>query len=142
MKDTNITKEARLEDLLFAFRRKLRDSMRSNGPENELTFSQVEVLYFIGLEGEKTMTSIAEHLRIKPPSATEMIKDMERKGFVERKGNTKDRRIVSIVFTPKARKLFTSVCKRKAAIYDEMLSKLTAADRITFERIIRILISE
>ncbi len=140
--NTNIYKESNLEDLLLLFRRNIAEALRKDGFKQDLTFSQVEVLRFIGPAGKETMKRIADYLKIAPPSATEIVAEMEKKGVVARKGNPKDRRIVYIVLTPSAKKLFTSISKRKEYVLNKMVSKLKIEDRRHLERIIRILISK
>ena len=131
-----------LSDLIFIFRKNILKSIKKEGFKHDLTFSQVEVLGFIGPTGKITMKSIADHLGITPPSATEVIKEMEKKGLVKRIDDKKDRRIVFIILTSMAKKLSVSLCKRKEFILEKMLSKLSEKDHQSFERIIRVLITE
>lgn len=118
------------------------ESIKKEGFKHDLTFSQVEVLRFIGSSGKETMKSIADYLKISPPSATEIVTEMEKKGLVNRKNNKIDRRVIFIVLTSTAKKLFVSVSKRKEVLLEKMISKLNEADRKTLERIIRILIAK
>jgi DNA-binding MarR family transcriptional regulator len=131
-----------LFDLLFIFKRSVLENIRKEGFKHDLTFSQVEVLSFIGPDGKETMKNIAQYLRITPPSATEIISEMEKKGLVKRIDDKKDRRIVSIVLTTAAKKLLASSCKRKEIILNKMLSKLDKKDCENLERIIRIIITD
>jgi DNA-binding MarR family transcriptional regulator len=131
-----------LSDLIFIFRKNILKSIKKEGFEHDLTFSQVELLGFIGPTGKETMRSIADHLGVTPPSATEIVKDMEKKGLVKRVDDKKDRRIVFIVLSPSAKKLSVSLCKQKELMFKKMLSKLDRKDYENFERIIRILITE
>ena len=139
-------KQPNLEDLLLALRRKIIDSCKKEGLKYDLTFSQMEITRFIGeAEAESkevTMKAIASHLKITPPSATTFIAEMEKKGLVKRKSDPTDRRIVSIVFTPKAKKLFEKIYVRKQNILHAMVSKLDEKDQKSLERIITILITE
>ncbi len=134
--------ESNLGDLLFLFRRNIRESIRKEGLKHELTFSQVEVLSFVGPNGKETMKSIADYLKITPPSATVIVAELEKKGLVKRQGNKADRRVIFIVPTEISRKLFTSLSKRKDAIFKKMITKLNEKDKNNLERIIRILITE
>lgn len=131
-----------LEDLLLAFRRKIMEGMRKDKLHQELTISQVEVLRSIGMEGSQTMKDIAKSLQITPPSATSLIEEMEKKGLVKREKHVTDRRIVSIRLTKKSQTLFSRVCLQKKAIIDSMLSKLSAGEKKTLEKIIGIIISK
>ncbi|MBI3888865.1 MarR family transcriptional regulator [Candidatus Nomurabacteria bacterium] len=117
------------------------ESLKAAGFEHELTFSQVEVLHFVGPEGKETMKSIADFLKITPPSATEIVAEMEKKGLVKRTSDERDRRVVFIVLSPLAKKLFISLHKRKEFVLKKIFSKLSKKDHEEFERIIRILIT-
>ena len=134
--------KSNLSDLLLVLRRNIVEAIRKEGLKQDLTFSQMEVMGFIGPNGKETMKSIAEYLKITPPSATEIVSEMERKGLVKRINDKSDRRVVDIVFTPTAKKLFNSISKRKEMISQKMISRLNTEDRKNLERIIRILITK
>lgn len=134
-------KQSSLGDLLLLLRRDIIESVKKEGFKQDLTFPQVEVLHFIGLSGEKTMKDIAEYLKITPPSATEIISEMEKKNLVKRVNDKGDRRVVLIVLTEMSKKLFTSVCKRKELVFKKMINKLNKKDQKDLERIIRIIVT-
>ena len=131
-----------LGDLILILRRKIMESMKRAGFEHDLTFSQVEVMHFIGTSGKETMKNIADFLKVTPPSATEIVAEMEKKGLIKRLSDKNDRRVVFIVLSPLAKKLFTSLHKRKELILNKIFSKLNKKDHENFERIIRILIKK
>ena len=136
-------RQPNLGDLLLLFRRNIIKSIKKKTIiKDDLTFSQIEILHFIGIHGEKTMKSIAEYLRITPPSVTELIKEMERKNLIQRTSDKKDKRIVSIKLTKTAQKNYISVSKRKEFIFEQMVSKLSKKDKEDLERIIRIIIEK
>lgn len=137
----NNDKKTNLGDLLLHFRRNILESIKRQGIKHELTFSQIEVLNFIGVSGEKTMKSIAEYLMVTPPSVTEIIREMEKKNLVRRLNNDKDRRIVSVVLTSATKNNFISISKNKESILNQMVHKLNQKDRRTLERIIKIIIT-
>jgi DNA-binding MarR family transcriptional regulator len=130
-----------LGDLLLIFRRNILESIRKEGFKHDLTFSQVEVLRFIGLNGKETMRAISLYLKIAPPSATAIIAEMEKRGLVKRKSDENDRRVVFIILTDVSKKLFVSLSNRKDVLLKKMISKLKEEDRKNLERIIRILIA-
>lgn len=137
----NQCKESSLGDLLFVFRRNILESIKKAGFKHDLTFSQMEVLRFIGSSGKETMKNIADYLKITPPSATEIVSELERKGLVKRVGDKNDRRVVFIFPTEMSKKLFVSVFKQKDVIFKKMISKLSEKDKKDLERIIRIIIN-
>ncbi len=141
MKNTT-HKKSSLGDFLLTFRRNMMEIMKKEGLTHELTISQIETLHFISPSGKKTMRSIADYLKITPPSTTALIADMEKKNLVKRQSDPKDRRVVYIIFTNTTKKLFTTITKRKEAVIRKMFSKLSAKDQEELERIIKILINQ
>jgi len=140
----NTSTKSGLSDLMSVFgmfRKNILETIKKEGFGHDMSFSQVEVLNFIGPSGKETMKNIASYMRITPPSATEVITEMEKRGLVKRMNDKKDRRIVFITLTDSAKKLSVSLCKRKELIFKKMLSKLSKKDRENLERIIRILIT-
>ncbi|HTE49186.1 MAG TPA: MarR family transcriptional regulator [Candidatus Paceibacterota bacterium] len=138
----NIDNKPNLGDLLLIFRRNILESMRKEGFKHDLTFSQVEILRFIGPVGKETMRSIAGYLKITPPSATEIVAEMEKGGLVRRMNDKKDRRVVFIALSNLAKRLFVSISRRKNMILKKMTDKLDSKDRKNLERIIKILINK
>ena len=138
----NIYKKSSLGDLLLVFRRNIIENIKKEGFKHDMTFSQMEVFRFVGLSGKETMKDIARYLKITPPSSTEIIDEMEKKGLIKRKSDKKDRRVVFVELTSKAKKLFVLLSKHKDIILEKMVSKLNEKDHKDLERIIRILISE
>jgi len=141
--ENNQNKNLTLEELIYSFRVSIRKSVKNKCFMNhDLTFSQAEALSFIGPTKEKTMKNIADYLKITPPSATEIINELEKKGLIKREGDKKDRRIVFITLTDRSKKFYFSLLKQKKLFFKKMISKLTKKDKKEFERIIRILISK
>jgi DNA-binding MarR family transcriptional regulator len=137
----SICKKSNLNSLLLVLRRNILEAIKKENLKHDLTFSQVEVLHFIGPSGKATMKSVAEYLKISPPSATEMIYQMEQKGLIKRGNNKKDKRVVYVTFTPEAKKIFKSIHKRKELVLQKMITKLNIEDKTNLERIIKILIT-
>lgn len=138
----NVYNKSSLGDLLLVFRRNIIENIKKEGFKHDMTFSQMEVFRFVGLSGKETMKDIARYLKITPPSSTEIIAEMERKGLIKRLNDKKDRRVIFVELTSKAKKLFVLLSKHKDIILEKMISKLNEKDHKNLERIIRILIAE
>ena len=129
-----------LEDVLFAFRRKLADIMRHEAEDLKCPISQIDTLAYIAEKENPSMKEIADYLKITPPSATAIIETLQKKGLITRVSGEKDRRTIRVALTPKAWKFFKSIHKRKFAIFTKMLSKLNETEKKQFIKIITILI--
>lgn len=131
-----------LGGLLMAFRRKIVEEMKRDPFIHDLTFSQIEALNLLGVSGTKTMKDIALHLKITPPSATVIVDELRKRGLVERRGDSRDRRVVSIALTRDSKRTFSQIHRRKKSVLEGFLSKLSVRDRRSLGRIIRTLITE
>ena len=63
-------------------------------------------LQFVLEKKNPTMNDLAKYLRVKPPSATSLINGLVKSGFIGRKKNKNDRRIVNLHATIKGKKYF------------------------------------
>jgi len=131
-----------LNELLLGFRRKLIEKRSKKPLEHDLTFSQFETLWFIGLNGKKNMETIADFLKIKPPSATSMINKLEKKRLIKRIRDPKDRRVTYISLTTNTKKHLKTICKQKEIMLDQLVSKLSKKDKTDLHRIIKKIISD
>jgi len=131
-----------LGEMMMAFRRRLMTCLKRSLLTQELTFPQMEALSFIGPKGRRSMDTIAEHLQIKPPSATAMIRTLQKKGLVTSKRDEKDRRIVYIELTGKTKRQMTELSRKKEKCFEEMLERLSERDKGEFIRIMHVLTQE
>ena len=131
-----------LEEILFAFRRKLADSMRKEVEHLKCPISHIDTLSYIAEKGSPSMKEISNHLKITPPSTTAIIETLQKKKFIMRVSNQKDRRTVRVELTHSAWKFLKSLHERKFDIFAKMLSKLSEEDKKQFIKILGILIKE
>jgi DNA-binding MarR family transcriptional regulator len=137
-----LTNKDNIFELMLGFSRKIKESTKENSLKNELTFPQFEILWFIGFNGKRSMESIADYLKITPPSATSMVHKMEKRGLLSRKHDIKDKRIVYISLTAKTKKHLKALRKHKEKLLKKIIDKLSQTDKNHFERIIKIIIEK
>ena len=125
----------------MGLRRMITESIKKNTLKDELTFSQFETLWFIGINGKKSMEAIADYLKITPPSTTSMISKMDKKGLVCRKRDIKDKRVVYISLTPKTKNHLRTLRMQKEKLFSLIISKLSKKDKEHLEQIIKKLIT-
>lgn len=77
----------------------------------DLTKSQHDVLGYLHHTDKKIVIQkdIEEHFHISNPTVTGILNRLEQKGFIERKSNEKDKRVRTIVLTPKERSHYADV---------------------------------
>ena len=67
----------------------------------DLKPSQAGVLFSLKHWGEQSQKQLAERVGITPPSMTVALRKMEEKGYVTRRQDEKDQRVVKIHLAPK-----------------------------------------
>ncbi len=134
--------EPSLEEVLFAFRNKMKEVMRKESEGLKCPVAQLDTLTFIAESGTPSMKEIAQHLKITPPSATAIIETMQKNKLVTRVLNDKDRRTIRIALTAKAWKLFKNLHERKLSAFATMISKLGRDEQKQFIRLLAILIKD
>jgi DNA-binding MarR family transcriptional regulator len=101
-----------------------------------LPFSQYQTLWFVAGRTRASMQEVARHFKIRAPSATFLIDELVRAGFVERHANSKDRRKVEVSLTPQGRKMFKTIETKRNKILGTLFGSLEPSDRKELERIL------
>ncbi|HEU4980777.1 MAG TPA: MarR family transcriptional regulator [Solirubrobacterales bacterium] len=96
--------------------------------------SQVAALATIQRHGPLSPSELAERERIKRPTATRIVGNLESAGLIERIRDPVDGRASILSVTPKARVLLRRLRARKTAYLARRLDGLDAEDRRTLER--------
>lgn len=136
MKNTQITTEQSLDDVLMSFRQNMTTSLLEEAKETGFSLSHFEILGYIADKENVTMKEIALWLHITPPSASSLVDVLVKKKLVSRVSSNKDRRSVHIKLEGKSHKLFHKIYSNKMSIFKKMLSKLDNKDK---EDLIRVL---
>lgn len=108
-----------------AVNRRIRDALTPLG----LTVSQYTALSFLESQAQISNAQLAERSLISPQSANEMIKLMEKKGWVERQPDPTHGRIVRLSLTAAGQALLDLAHDHVARLEAGMLAKLSATQR-------------
>lgn len=112
-----------LSDLFFEFQSKIQFFERKFLKEFgivDVTPNEVKVLYIIGLSNIKSMSEIANRLRITQGTLSITVNSLVKKGYVERTRNKQDRRVIILYLTKKS----LSVIKHYAMFYYSLIKEL------------------
>ena len=131
-----------ISDLLFQLKRKLKQCTKGIPFKYELSASQLEVLWYVGMHAPTSMDSIAHYLNIKPPSVTALVDRMEKDGYVLREQATTDRRITNVILSPRMRKEFASFTRQKEATFNKLMDRLSDHDKQELIRILTLLLTD
>lgn len=110
-------------DLFFEFQSKLQFFERKFLKEYgivDVTPNEVKVLYIIGISNIKSMSEIADKLKITHGTLSITVNSLVKKGYVIRTRNKQDRRVIILYLTKKS----LSVIKHYGMFYYELLNQL------------------
>jgi MarR family 2-MHQ and catechol resistance regulon transcriptional repressor len=99
--------------------------------KERITFSQYSVLLALSRSGPVQMNKLSEHMLVAPANVTGLVDRMERKGYVRRKRNEKDRRLYMIEETEKGSRIFKSISSRFRQYAGNLGSTLTQEERVS-----------
>jgi DNA-binding MarR family transcriptional regulator len=131
--------EESLAEAFWAVTRELRHRSRDALAPWAVTPSQARAVWVLMRHGTMRLRDLAEHLRIAPRSATEVVDDLESRGLVERGPDPDDRRATLVHLTDPGREIGGAVRAARAADADGFFDRLSAADRAELARILRTL---
>jgi DNA-binding MarR family transcriptional regulator len=107
--------------------------------ERGVSASQLSVLATIDRHGSMTLSSLASHERVTPPTITATVGRLEAAGLVDRQIDTDDRRVSRISLSREGRRFLESTRSRKNAYLTKRLARLDDDERATLERAAEIL---
>ena len=90
----------------------------------ELTFSQMRLLFLLSKNGPAPMSRIAEWLGVGLPTASGTVERVERHGLVERQHRLDDRRVVECMLTDSGQRLIDEVSGMRLEMMRQFLSVL------------------
>jgi DNA-binding MarR family transcriptional regulator len=95
----------------------------------ELTANQLGVLGTLSKHGPMTIGDLAAHERVKPPSMTRIVSNLEAAGMVRRTPAETDKRQVRVDLTPAAGDLILANRRRRDEWLQRKLKTLTPEER-------------
>jgi DNA-binding MarR family transcriptional regulator len=138
-----VTEEVLADGLGEAFgvvARRLRAAAMAAFSAYDVTPSQVRAIRVLTKHGDGggvRAKELAEHLRIAPRSATEVVDALEAKGLVSRTPDPSDRRATLVALTDRGRELSDEVRRARGVEAEKLFERLTRTDRADLARILR-----
>lgn len=102
-----------------------------------MPFSQCQTLWFVAQHKSPNMQDVARHFKIRAPSATFLVEELVRGGYVVRHANLKDRRKVELTLTAKGKRAFKTFETKRNAILSKLFGSLETQDRKELNRMLR-----
>lgn len=102
-----------------------------------LTIQQYTALAVLGARGRLSNAQLAERSLVTPQSANEMVKAMEKRGWIERSADPSHGRIIHLHLTRQGREALKEAHAAAAEFEDDMLEGFSARDRQRFRDYLR-----
>jgi DNA-binding MarR family transcriptional regulator len=93
--------------------------------DSKLTMIQLRTVVFIAKHGTVKPTEIAKEFLITPATVTSQIDNLVRDGWIKRKYNKKDRRVIEVTLTEKAKKELPIEVENTLKSYEWIFDVLT-----------------
>ncbi|MDV3293197.1 MAG: MarR family transcriptional regulator [Nitrososphaerales archaeon] len=93
-----------------------------------ITFSQYSVLLALSRNGPMQMNRLSEHMLVAPANVTGLVNRMERKGYLRRRRDQKDRRLYVIEPTESGSRIFRHISGRFRQYVGKLGSDLTPSE--------------
>ncbi|WP_433583809.1 MarR family winged helix-turn-helix transcriptional regulator [Paenibacillus amylolyticus] len=115
-----------LDRISSQMRRNYSESLR----ELNLYVGQDNLLYRLWLGDGVTQMQLSEHMKCEPPTVTNMVKSLEQNGFIYRKRDVQDARIMRIFLTDKGKELEKPVEYKWKEQQEKLLQSISLEDRL------------
>lgn len=96
--------------------------------EAELTTSQLRLLFLVRQQPGATLTALATHLRVSPPTTTGVVDRLVRQGYLRRDADPADRRHVCHHLTPSGVAVLGELEREGRTLMDGILERLSDAE--------------
>ena len=137
MGDETPNEEESLLEAFWAVTRRLRERTRAALEPWNVSPSQSRAIGVLSRHGEMQLSALAEHLRIAPRSATEVVDDLQQRGLVERTPDPGDRRATLLHLTTAGTAAGDAIRAARHAAAERFFAGLSAADHAELTRILR-----
>ena len=128
--------EPALDELLMGAARALRRRWSHGLGPVDLSPHDGRALRVVGRHGPTRLGVVAEHLRIAPRSATDVIDRLEERGLVAREPDPDDRRAMNVRLTPQGGAVLAQVDAARRADAEHFFGDLSAAERRSLARML------
>lgn len=123
------TNTQQLISMIFATIRLVRERSENREKIDPTSVLQIETLRYVSIRKNPTMHEVAEHLCVKPPSATSLIDNLVHAKKLSRIVDKDDRRIVRLIITLFGKKTMEDGFKKITKRMESILVKLNEKER-------------
>ncbi len=128
--------------LFFTVFRAFKQKLDLGNPLYQMPLAQMETLRFIGENKKVLMKQVADFLAITPPSATALINNLVKMGYVERGSDKKDRRAIHLSLTKKGAVILKRGIKDRCESLAKLLDNLSDKEQLEFLNILQKMVKD
>ena len=122
-----------LDKVSSQMRRNYSESLR----ELNLYVGQDNLLSRLWLDDGITQMQLCEHLKCEPPTVTNMVKSLEQNGFIYRKRDEEDARVMRIYLTDEGKALEEPVRFKWKQQQEKLLQSISAEERLILRDLLK-----
>jgi len=128
------------EDLVSSVHEVMGSVLRRIAPtleEEGITMGQFWALHLVSSLGQTSLTAVARHLSVAPPTVCGNVDHLVRAGFVSRHRSERDRRAVELSLTPAGRRVEARIWRAVGEVMHSATEDLPEEDVATATRVFR-----
>jgi DNA-binding MarR family transcriptional regulator len=115
-------------------------TVRVADDETGVSAPKLSALSVLTFGGAMSLSALARAEQVTPATMSKLVSDLEAEGLVAKRADSEDRRGVRIEVTVRGRALMEEGRKRRLALLQKRLAKLTREDRILLDRAAEIML--
>jgi len=115
------------------------DEMKRLGAD--VTSVQFAAMQAIDLQGEMEQSQIAQSIHYDKATIGGVIDRLEKRGWVGRKANPKDRRAKLVTLTKEGRQALQAITPAVKTLQDQILANLSSEERVLFVKLAQKIVS-
>lgn len=105
--------------------------VRQNDSLTGLSSARLSALSVVGFGGPCTISDLAEAEQVAVPTISRIVTALVSEGLIERQTDTRDRRTIHLMVTPKGMQVLREGQQRRTVQLGNMLEQLTPAEQAT-----------
>ncbi|MFH0826721.1 MAG: MarR family transcriptional regulator [Candidatus Omnitrophota bacterium] len=129
----------KINEILPLFQREFARQLTKEFFKSRITLPQFLILMILDKEGELKMSSLARLMNVSMAAMTGSVSRLVASGFVLRRDDPKDRRIVRIQLTSKGSQLVDKLKKQRREMIIHLFKDISGEDRTNYLRILTLI---
>lgn len=137
MEDVSLSEFAdRVGGIMSVIMRNFLKQQMSKFYQMKITIPQFAILNFLKTEGEHKMTDMAKFMNVSTAAITGIIDRLAKSGYVVRRHNPDDRRVIRVSLTAKGSDLVKKSFQQRRQMIIDMFGKISQEEREDYLRIL------